>query len=65
MQAAAIVITLIALYAALYSFCRVAAEAEANADRYKRRISGRRGSMPPVWRMKSAKIIQMEVARGR
>ena len=66
MQAAAIIVMLIAHYAALYSFCRVAADAEAKASRYRARVLQMRSSMRPVWRMSSpAPITSIEVGRGR
>ena len=66
MQAAAIIVTLLALYVALYSFCKVAAEAEATADRYKRRTSSMRSTIPAVWRISNGfRETSVEVARGR
>ncbi len=66
MQAAAIIVTLIALYATLYSLCWVAAESEAKTDRYRTRTARARNNMPPVWRMRaSGNVVRMEVARGR
>lgn len=66
MQAAAIIVTLIGLYAALYSFCRVAADSETKANRYRARVLQMRSNLRPVWRMGSqAHVVSIEVARGR
>ena len=66
MQAAAIIVTLVALYAALYSFCRVAAESEAKANRQRTRVLQMRSSRRPVWRVSGpAPITSIEVGRGR
>lgn len=66
MQAVAIILTVIALYAAMYSFCKVAAEADEQADRYKRRVLQARTTLPDVWRI-SARVPapRFEVVRGR
>jgi hypothetical protein len=39
MQAAAIIVTFLSLYAAFFSFCRVAAQSETRAGRYRTRSS--------------------------
>lgn len=65
MQAAAIILTLVALYAAAYSFCRAAADAEAQADRYRTRLSRTR-KLAKVYPMPSrTSSVGIEVARGR
>lgn len=65
MQAAAIILTLLAVYASFFSFCRVAAEAEAKANRYRRRVTQTRASMPAVWRFSNATGGQREMFHGR
>jgi len=66
MHIVAIILTLIATYAGLLSFCVVAADAERQADRYRRRVSQTRVTVPAVWRVGSkCRVISMEVARGR
>ena len=66
MQAAAVILTLIALYAAFYSFCRVAADADAQASRYRARVLQMRSTLRPVWRVSgTAAITSIEVGRGR
>ena len=64
MQAAAIIISLIALCTAFYSFCWVAADAEAKSSRYRTRTSQAR-KLAKVYRMPSRPGIRIEVARGR
>ncbi len=63
MQFAAIILTVIAVYAAFYSFCKIAADAEAQADRYRRRVLQARASAPPVWRLSIEHVRPWEVAR--
>ncbi len=66
MQIAAIIFTFVAVYAGLLSFCVVAADAEDRANRYKRRTSQARATVPAVWRVSSqSRVLSMEVARGR
>ncbi len=66
MHIAAILLTFIAVYAGLLSFCVVAADAERHANRYRRRVSQTRVTIPAVWRMSSTcRVVSMEVARGR
>lgn len=66
MQAAAIILTFLAVYAAFYSFCKVAADAEREADRYRRRLVQARAAVPAAWRI--SQVVQeprLEVVRGR
>ena len=66
MQAAAIILTLLAMYAAFLSLCRVAAQAEESANRYRRRVSHRRAAIPAVWKFSNAGQVQRwEVFHGR
>ena len=65
MQAAAIILTIIALYAMFYSLCRIAAETEAKADRYRRRVAQARASIPAIWRVSRFPEPEMEVVRGQ
>jgi len=66
MHAAAIILTPVAMYAAFFSFCKVAADAEATADRYRRRVQQTRAKLPVVWRMSAGKqSSHREVIRGR
>ena len=63
MHIAAILLTLVTVYAAFYSFCKVAADAEAQADRYRRRVLQARASSPPIWRVRIARPVQLGVVR--
>ena len=66
MQAAAIILTLIAIYVAFFSFGKLAADAEEKADRYKRRVSQARTTIPAGWRLSgSERATRLEVVRGR
>ncbi|MGZ4786878.1 MAG: hypothetical protein ACXVZX_00050 [Terriglobales bacterium] len=63
MHIAAIILTFLAVYAAFYSFCTVAADAEAHADRYRRRVLQARASTPPVWRLSMERVSPLGVVR--
>jgi len=66
MQAAAIVLTLIAIYVAFFSFGKLAADAEEQADRYKRRVSQARTTVPAAWRLSAPEgAARLGVVRGR
>jgi len=64
MHILAIILTFIAVYTAFYSFCKVAADAEAHADRYRRRVLQARASSPPVWRLSAERMAHLGVIRG-
>jgi hypothetical protein len=64
MQIVAIILTVLAVYAAFYSFCKVAADAEAQADRYRRRVLQARSTARPVWRLSAERAVPLEIVRG-
>jgi len=53
MQVAAMILTLVAIYSALFALGKVAADAEAESDRYKRRALQARNACPAAWRMRA------------
>ena len=65
MHAAAIIFTIMAVYVAVFAFCKVAADADAQASRYYRRSLQARRNLPAVWTMAPAGASRVEVLRGR
>ena len=64
MQVAAIILTVIAVYVAALAFCRVAADADAQANRYYRRNLQARNNVQAIFSMVPAGS-RLEVLRGR
>jgi hypothetical protein len=65
MQVAAIILTVIAVYVAALAFCRVAADADAQASRYYRRTLQARNNVQCILTMAPAGNARVEVLRGR
>jgi len=65
MYVAAFILIVLALYLASYSFCKVAAEADAQASRYYRRSLQARNNVRPIFTVAAMETSRMEVLRGR
>ncbi len=65
MYAAAFILIVLSLYLAPYAFCKVAADADAQADRYHRRTLQARSNVIAICGVAPAGPARLEVLRGR
>ena len=65
MYAAAFISIVIALYVSAFAFCKVAAEADAQASRYQRRVQQVRNNVISIRSFAAAGPSRLEALRGR
>lgn len=65
MYAAAFILIVLALYVASFAFCKVAADADAQANRYYRRSLQARNNVQAIWSVAAASTARVEALRGR